>query len=1752
MGHFYWGQRATRAALFAVFVVIAVLVGLVIAFFPSPAPVLRHYVLPPSATATASATFAPVGGWPRSTSARTPNALAAPRRLVQPGTQQGIVWGAYIETNGQFVGPSTNVLTNFNSEIGTPARVVNIGSDWVSSCGSSFTCYAQPTMDYIIGQGATPQYSMFAGDQTGNGQQSAYSDSAIASGTYKSYLTTWFTAAKQWGKPFLLRLMWEMNGNWYPWGTLGGNNGNTDAAYISAWRYIWGIAQSVGATNVYFVYTVNNSSDPMGMYPGDQYVDYVGMDGYNWGNTGGHSFQSPASVFTSTYDALTSGSSRPVIITETSSYNDGTNGQSTSLDTWINSLATTVPTSFPRVVALMWFDAPSGSRNWALDQTSASLSAFQALAKSATFGGTFTLTATGGSAGPGLDVEPANSTLQANHNAWLNLENVSGAGGDPFLGLTIQNFANNIGTFSTSQATDAVHLQNVADSVMSAAWAASHAPDKERSDLVAWADTGISFILNAMNSNGYWCSPSGGCANGADPNNNRFILAPTITAAYWMKTLTSEGASAWSGWSSKLNAAVGYQDCVYHQCNSAYNGDYEWGAGHYANQDVQNLVAFYLGGVLFNNTTYSNDASALMAAIQAYQYPDGGFPYIGNQNEDAVYHSYDVQGVALYGTLSGDARAKAVLAKAAGYEPLADTNEGEPTDWEKPWTKEGYWFDVGTTDCALFYSWSSTVLAAGASGSPQSIYQMWAAMDRQPPQFCKNYPIIAIGYWPGNSAGLGMPDPGAEVDQNLNGLRVRNGQWNAGLTLGRGLRLNFAGGMLTNPTATSPLLAGFDGIDVNVGGEQLSQITNADTGLALEPGRAGALGIRYAPSVNINDIAPESENGATTLANGPFNVQQTWHAGMGGLIGRVDIDTIKSTSSQNVTISCSFAYGSTISGSGSTYTDNGLTLHILSSVGSSSIGTVTGYNGASWPAVNFTFSASGTAGSHYSFAIWLGPSTVTPPSYTALTNEDGFVVSYGHTETAALFNSTNNSETFNVPWSEGVASLWAGTASTGTAVSISGGNASVTLPAQTAGVLDDLPAGVPTTPTPTTTPPTSTPTATQTPIPTPTGQPCPQLWTCQNLGNPSATGSATLNTNGVWSIAADGQDMCNNTSGPLQGYMVTQSLPGDGSVSARVTGVANTSTFARAGVIMALNASNITDYYFVGLRNDGNLHVGDGPESSSNPCHVVAVSGYSAPLYVKAVRTGTSFSAYTSSDGVSWTLVPGSTVTLSDMTGTLLTGMAASSISSGTLGTFSLDNVNVAPAATPTPTSTGVATATPTNTPTHTPTPVPTASGGAHLRYTSIDTMKVSMDSCNNGETPAQITQAVNLSAAQNNSYVTVNTFMDYPAYMAEWVNAVRAAGKHVWFRIHPIDWEGGECGGTATLTPSTYLTTLYNFINANPSLFQAGDILDGCPEPENSPYWNNTYGTGWTNGAPNAATDAYNQFILNVTSTENSALEQNGITGVITTVRSTNGYFAQTPATLYASTASAMGNQVTVDSYPDGSPTTGTPLTNPTTAANDWKNQLSAIESARPGVKIIIGEHGYDNGQQESDATQLAVLQAEDAVFGADSNIIGMNYWVGAGGPGYGGFTNLFTGSPGAWTTRSGAGEIASFYGAHQVATSAPYDWLQFGGGATHSNANYEETTLNSGNVGNLTRLWSTSLPANIDGQLVYKSNVSTSSGTINMLFGEEKDGVIKAFNAATGALVWSAGSGSCTHPESPTQACFSSSVPAIDPNGS
>jgi hypothetical protein len=194
----------------------------------------------------------------------------------------------------------------------------------------------------------------------------------IAAGVYDPYIRRSAEAAAAWGHPLFLRFAHEMNGGWYPWGR--GNNGNTPTLYKQAWRHIVGIFEAAGADNVKWVWCPNENSNgrfPFRQYyPGDRWVDWVGLDGFNWEiSARWHSFDE---MFASSYDSLVELTEKPVMIVETGSWETG--GDKAE---WVaNALERELP-RFEHIRALLWWNVDDPRGDLRVDSSPAALAALR-------------------------------------------------------------------------------------------------------------------------------------------------------------------------------------------------------------------------------------------------------------------------------------------------------------------------------------------------------------------------------------------------------------------------------------------------------------------------------------------------------------------------------------------------------------------------------------------------------------------------------------------------------------------------------------------------------------------------------------------------------------------------------------------------------------------------------------------------------------------------------------------------------------------------------------------------------------------------------------------------------------------------------------------------------------------------------------------------------------------------------------------------------------------------------------------------------------------------------------------------------------------------------------------------------------------------------------------------------------------------------------------------------------------------------
>lgn len=209
--------------------------------------------------------------------------------------------------------------------------------------------------------------------------QPNYSLSTIIAGDHDSYIRSYARSLKQINGIVYIRLMHEMNGDWYPWaGTV---NGNTPAQYAVAFRHIVDIFREEGADNARWIWSLNNSDSPQWgtanfrtYYPGDNYIDFAAIDGYNWGVLATWSgWDWFADVFDDPYRAITGITQKPIIITEVGSSEDGG-----SKADWITNAFEKLGSDYPRITAIIWFNEADHEMDLRVESSAASLAAYRA------------------------------------------------------------------------------------------------------------------------------------------------------------------------------------------------------------------------------------------------------------------------------------------------------------------------------------------------------------------------------------------------------------------------------------------------------------------------------------------------------------------------------------------------------------------------------------------------------------------------------------------------------------------------------------------------------------------------------------------------------------------------------------------------------------------------------------------------------------------------------------------------------------------------------------------------------------------------------------------------------------------------------------------------------------------------------------------------------------------------------------------------------------------------------------------------------------------------------------------------------------------------------------------------------------------------------------------------------------------------------------------------------------------------------
>lgn len=191
----------------------------------------------------------------------------------------------------------------------------------------------------------------------------------IIEGKQDEYIKNFAKAVRSYGAPVTIRFGHEMNGDWYPWG-------KRPQEYIAAYRRVVTLFKNEGIENVSWMWSINATplANITSFYPGDDVVDSIGFDGFNFGTTQPTStWVSFSQIFSPVYNLVVKTYNKPLIISETASAEQGGDKA-----VWIRNMTVEVPRNMPRINEIVWFSLLKET-DWRLNSTPSTLTTFKQL-----------------------------------------------------------------------------------------------------------------------------------------------------------------------------------------------------------------------------------------------------------------------------------------------------------------------------------------------------------------------------------------------------------------------------------------------------------------------------------------------------------------------------------------------------------------------------------------------------------------------------------------------------------------------------------------------------------------------------------------------------------------------------------------------------------------------------------------------------------------------------------------------------------------------------------------------------------------------------------------------------------------------------------------------------------------------------------------------------------------------------------------------------------------------------------------------------------------------------------------------------------------------------------------------------------------------------------------------------------------------------------------------------------------------------
>ncbi len=264
--------------------------------------------------------------------------------------------------NGAFVAdaPTERDINQYEKKVGEPLDIVV----FFHALGKGFD-FPYDTCDAIYAENNRAPFIQIEPWSWAGKRDLSYPLSLINTGILDGRLGTFARGAAIWRKPIFMSFAHEMNTSTYPWS-------GEPKAFIAAFRRMVDIFKNNKATNVTWVWNIDVHNSFNEYWPGDDYVDYIGLTGFSDEDS---KAENAAALFGKVVSALKSEHpGKPIIIAETAF--DTAAGSRSEKNAFAKSL---VPFAKANDLAgFCWFnvniDEDHGTKKWALGSSAKALS----------------------------------------------------------------------------------------------------------------------------------------------------------------------------------------------------------------------------------------------------------------------------------------------------------------------------------------------------------------------------------------------------------------------------------------------------------------------------------------------------------------------------------------------------------------------------------------------------------------------------------------------------------------------------------------------------------------------------------------------------------------------------------------------------------------------------------------------------------------------------------------------------------------------------------------------------------------------------------------------------------------------------------------------------------------------------------------------------------------------------------------------------------------------------------------------------------------------------------------------------------------------------------------------------------------------------------------------------------------------------------------------------------------------------------